>query len=361
MSQLLFRIDAQLAVVTDPYVAAELTSQKAAYLARVGRFAEARLLIGDVRTVFSDGRSGRVTCLLMVAEAMLLHFESISDAAQDRLARALLIAQGIRDPEMICLTAVWKAFVDFEFSRFESMRRALEIARTSASEADHGPQARYALIMMLGAQLLGRREQGRVWFGSAHRHAIAAGDQASIDALIFNQAAFGLARQRINWCRGAVDQDWLNQSRSELGSARNLESMVGISSLVEHVDLALARADTARGEFAAAIDALEAIRSSQAFAAKHSNSSALSLEIGYCYFKLGQSGLARTLVSGLDEGLLDQLDPDERVVLLTMWVSLAEAGLAGVEEGRIRDRLLEATSDYAEYESRLEAAFNSLL
>ena len=124
MSKLLKSLEDRIAVESSEYVRAELRAKRAACLARIGDFDEARKEIASIRETFGDGRSGRVTVLVMIAEGLVLHFESLSGLAIDRVMRALMLAQAGRDQELIALTSAWKAYFDFERSDFETAARS---------------------------------------------------------------------------------------------------------------------------------------------------------------------------------------------------------------------------------------------
>jgi hypothetical protein len=106
MAQLVERIDAKLVAESDEFVRGELLAKKAAYLARTGHSEEAQSIIKQVRLTFSDGRSGRVTCLLQVAEGISLYHSMLQEAASDKFSRALFLAQALKQPDIIGICAV---------------------------------------------------------------------------------------------------------------------------------------------------------------------------------------------------------------------------------------------------------------
>jgi hypothetical protein len=361
VSQYLKRIEESLASTHDPFLMGELKSRKAAYMARIGNFEDAKHLISEIRSEFFDGRSGRVTCLLMLAEAAVMHFEHFNEIAQDRIARALLLAQGMRDAEIIGLSAAWKAYIDFELSRFESMRIALKASTDAARENDHTALTRCALLKVLGAEFLGWREAAKHWFKIAHGHAIADGDQASIDALIFNKAAFALARQRLEWSRGCLDANQLPILRSELQSAKNLCLMVGITSFEGHIELSLARLETLRGDFMAAHEIYRSLESMSGFKPRQASVGALRIESAYCQLGMGQLVAAKTVLTEVDANLVTHLDPDEQVVILRMWTELVSSLGTSEDHEMARTLSAQAKTDYEKYESRLKAALEGLM
>jgi hypothetical protein len=361
MAQLLSRIDARLAQATDEHLIAELMAKKAAYLVRVGDSATARAMVAEVRKTFNDGRSGRVTCYLQIAEGLLHYYQFESAAALDRFTRALFLAEALREPDLICICAAWKAFVDFNSSRFEAMKRSLLLVRDLAGGEDHAVQSRFAVTVMIGALLLGRRDVGQFFFTSGHRHAVADGDQVCINSLLFDRSVFSSARLRVDWCRDKSDANWLQTARAELSSARNLQHLVGVTTMRDHFDLALARLDLIEGRFTEALPTLLRLEARDGFAHSHLNQTALSIEALYAQLQIGDFQAVEVGAAAIDLAQLDALDPDERVVGLSIWSKLTEHPAMAGKLPSVQARLEQAWSDYDLYESQLRHALEPWL
>lgn len=358
MTQLLERIEARLSKEYDEYVVAELLAKKAAYLGRIGDAEQAKAIIQHVRQKFNDGRSGRVTCFLQVAEGVLLHNSFQSTAALDKLTRAELLAQAIRDPDLIGICSAWKAFVDFDLSRFESMSRSLLRINDLGLEGDHAVQSRKAVTLMTAAILLGEREVAQSWFRLGHRHAVAEGDLACIDALLFNRAVFGLARQRIAWCFGAIDSAWTKVIRAELESARNLQNLAGITTMQDHIDLCVARLNLIENVGGDRVTTQSHPTSLERFSRKHVNELALHLDLlyeGWLRQALPLEDL-KIQIKRLDWQQLSGLDPDERMVALTIYSRLASPFMADAEVDQKHEDLEECKEGYLAYERGLRSA-----
>lgn len=356
MSQYLRRVEEAIRTDRDPYRRAESRALRAQYMARLSRFAEAQGEIDALRQDFGSGQSGRVTCLVMIAEGVLHHYQSFSAVATDRLSRALFLGQAMRDGEVIALAAAWKGFLDFEYSRFESMARTLALAIDSWPPQEHTAKTRVFLVLMLAEMVLGKSEAAQLCFRQAHHHAVADGDQASIDALVFDRASFALSRQRLDWALGQGNPDWIARTRLELESSRNLNKLVSIQTLAEHVVFGLARTDLMLGEFAKAATALEAYVGSKSFRAGHLNDSALRAELAYCHCMAGERARAQHFAALIDIEALRTLDPDERVVLSKMLLALEQAGLDIPGAPSVSEFARDASSDHQEFERRLGEA-----
>jgi hypothetical protein len=77
LSPYLSRLKVKIDASTDEGVRGELEAKSACYLARVGNFEDAREKIKALRASFGDGRNGRVTVGIMIAEALVHHFERL--------------------------------------------------------------------------------------------------------------------------------------------------------------------------------------------------------------------------------------------------------------------------------------------
>ncbi len=357
MTQFLDRVDAKLRTERDEFVIAELLAKKAAYLARVGQVEQANMLIQSIRQTFNDGRSGRVTCFLLLAEGVLLHNAIQNNSALDKFSRAELLAQALRQPDLIGICSAWKGFIDFDLSRFGSMQRALLRINDLGLEDDHAVQSRLAATLMTAALLIGERDCAQRWFRFSHRHAVAEGDLACIDALLFNRAVFSVARQRVAWCFGNFDPDWAKTIRGELASARNLQHLVGITSLRDHVDLCVARLDLLERKATVAEGKVVGVNGLENFADKHINSTARTIDSAFASWLTGDLG-GQALYSRLCELSLDDLqplDPDERLVALTMYSRMAEA-VGEIDFAPLAVRLQESKEDYLRFELELRTA-----
>ncbi len=361
MTQFLERIDVQLGAERDDFKLAELLAKKAAYLGRIGKCDEANEIIRFVRQSFNDGRSGRVTCFLLLAEGILLHHAFQNQAALDKFNRASLLAQGSRQTDLIGICAAWKGFIDFDLSRFESMRRSLLSIKDLGLDADHAVQSRLAVTMMTGCLLLGEREYAKKWFHFGHSHAVAEGDLACIDGLLFNRAVFGLARQRVDWCFDRFDPEWARLIRAELSSARNLQNLVGITTMRDHIDLCVARLDLLEGRYQSSAETLSNLRILDRFATKHVNQTALEIDLLFISGSLGQVDDLHSRLNAIDLGEVAALDPDERLVALTQLHRVVQLALDNGRAHDFADELRLAQVEYVAYENQIRDAIQSLM
>lgn len=356
MSQLLSRLEDRLLVETDPNLRAESVARRACYLARVGRFDESRRDIADVRHVFGDGRNGRVTILIMIAEALGLHFEKLEHGAVDRVVRALLLAQAMKDRELTALASAWRAHLAFEESDFELAMRSVRIALQNASEVDHAAVSRCAVVLLNGFALAGDSAQSQYWFTKGRQHALAEGDQATIDALLHSRAAFGTAWLRVQRCKGEVTTADVTRMRNEISSARNLQHLTRIAAHAQYIDLCDARLQLVEGKYEGAMNILTSIRNAGPFPEGHFNQELVDLELTYCNLMRGASESISTKSSCFQKEAFDQLDADDQ--LCAAWLDLELSRASGHALKAAEDRLAKAT---VAYDSWLDSLRNTLV
>ena len=346
MSQLLHHLDERLCVESDANMRAELLAQKAGYLARVGRFEEAKSIISEVRKTFGDIRDGRVTVQVMVAEGLALHFELLSAAASDRVARAHVLAVAMRDRELIGLTSAWRAHMAFEKSDWPLTGKFLSQAMEAADDDHHAALARCAVVLFNAFALCGDRRESQYWFLKGRDHALKQGDQATIDALLHSRATFGAARLRAQRCRGIVRQEEIALAKREVASARNLQNLTRIDAHSTYIDLCDARLRTIDGDYQGAIELFAALRDQGPYPEGHFSQPLVDLEIAYCHTKLGNNDVLSSTPSLQSLAWVDDLDVDDRLSAAWMLAELAKSRGGDTFGDTVGVRLNVATIDY---------------
>ena len=324
MSSFLVRMDERLLVEADPVNRGELVARQAGYLARIGRFAESRAKIGELRQVFGDGRSGRVTAFIMLAEGLILHYEQLGSGATDRIARAQLLGEAMKDREIVALASAWRAHLHFEISKFELAVRAIRLTFQNAEPHDHAARVRCAVVLFNAFAICGMRKQSQYWFMDGRDHALRDGDQASIDALLHSRAAFGVAWLRAQNCKGIEDAVAMSVVRAEVASARNLQALTRVESHSTYIDLCDARLQIMEGHFQSAKDLLMRIRNAGPYPGGHFSQGLVELEIAYCEAKINRLDTALAGFAAMPQGELESLDVDDRLVAAWMLLELAK-------------------------------------
>jgi tetratricopeptide (TPR) repeat protein len=325
MSQLLLRLDRELESATDPDLVAELAARKAGALARLGRFPEALATIKRLREMNADWTHARAHVWIMLAEGIVKWHSDLSPQALDRITRAQVLSVAMRYDKVIAISSAWKAHIEFDMSNFDAMFRSIRLALKHASSGDNDVHARISIDLCNVLYVCGDWSAARVWFGEGREFALNEGDQASIEALQYNRAAFSLMWARIEGFDGGVNTERLRDIRLEMNSARNLQMLMRQVALKSHLDLCDARLCVLEGRYEVALTGIRACVGAAPFANYNFNESLVSLEAAYCQFKLGQLDLALDSSRQIDSGALLELDIDERFIASCMLLEMCKA------------------------------------
>lgn len=342
MSEYLSRLEAAIANEPDPAKRAELVATKAAYVARVGKFDEARQLIAEIRQQFGRGQNGRVTVRLMLAEGLMHAFESYSLEGLDRIVRAQALSTAMRSADLTALTSAWRAHCQSERSEWVGMSRSLQTALSLASERDHDALSRVGMTLANAFASCGDTARANAWYAVCRHHALEAGDRATIEAFLYNKASFAMAWLRAEACCGTPVGDLAARASREMTSARNLHELEGVSAGTPYMRLWEARALLATGQFGQAKTLLEALREESSFADYNVNPALIELEIAYCMCHLGLVDEASQRFLSSARADFSSLHSDEQLVASWLVFRLSEAAEAFGPPGECKMQLEEA-------------------
>lgn len=320
------RLAQELSGETDEYKQAEIVARQAAYSARIGDFQEARALIAKVRSRFGDGRSGRVTALVMVAEGLLAHYEELSSHARDRLMRAQLLGDVMRDQEIVALASAWRAHVEYESSSFDIAAHSLRKAISAADNHDHAALSRCCIVLYNALAFVGERDSAQEYFVKGRSHALSCGDQAGIDALLHNKATYGVAQLWVQKCLGVPSAEkQLQLTRVEVESSRNLQQLVRIGAHEAYIDLSECNLCVLEGRYAAALDLLARVRSGGPYPPGHFNDDFAHLLAAYCHVREGRVSDGLAAFDLVRDASWGNLDVDDRLTVTWIGLELANA------------------------------------
>jgi len=360
MSQLLARLDAQQQETNDPIELAQLKARRCCYLSRIGRFEESRSLIADLRKDFGAGQNSRISVWIMLAEGIAEMFQNISSVARDRIARAQLIALAVQDRELGAITSAWKAHADFEVSDFDAMLKSLTVAKNLADSENLDAQIRIAITMSNCFFLCGDRDSGQIWFMRCRNHAIAAGDQATTDALLYNRAAFGVASLRAQGCFSDIDRSLLTLIHLEVASARNFQLMTQDLSLTHLIELCDARVLLMKNDFVNAYASFEKVRSASPFAKYNFSEAMIDLEMGMCANGLGRIDEAVEFCIRASKFDFSALDIDDQLVAAWIKSQLAVVDRKYGDVVQSARNLAKISEIYVSHRSNLEVKIANL-
>lgn len=314
MSRLIEEIDKALSIPQRANDQAVLLARKGCYFSRIGRFDEARQLIAYLRSEYGRGQDASVSIWIMLLEGILYLYSDINIAAYDRIKRAQFLSIAISNKELISITSAWKAHLEFENSNFDAMIQSLMLASDSADSKNHDAHSRLAIVLCNALYLCGDRERAQLWFMRSRSHAVDAGDQATIEALLYNRSAFGMAHLRSQACIAAVEPDEIESVRHEMASARNFQDMTGITALHHLIGLCEARILMLEGSYLKAIVGLQSSRLTKPFASYNFDQRLIDLELAFCHAKIGRINESMLIVDASSDSNFDSLDLDEQLV-----------------------------------------------
>jgi tetratricopeptide (TPR) repeat protein len=358
MSPYLVRLDNEFRLAQNENARAEVEAKRAAYLSRTGDFSGAREIVRKLRVDYRDGHAVRVTILIMIAEALTHHFESLSRVGLDRIVRAEFLSRMIKDRQLEAITSAWRAHIEFENSMFIEMFTSLESAHEQATICDcNEALARVANIACKVALLCGESALAKKQFLIGRERALAVGDQASIEALQHNKAAFRLSRLRSNMCFGVVHAAEIKETKVEIASARSLQQLTRITALSVYIDLCESHLLMVEGRWSDAMNALTLIRGAGPFPAGTFSVGLVDLEISFCLASMGRYDEALRLYGEIEGVELNALDADERLFVSWLQLRLAEQderfGTLSAAKSKFQDSA-------SEYHSMIEVLKNGL-
>ena len=314
-SPLVRRLVASIDQCHEPEGRACRVAELACYWARVGEFEEAERLRGELRRDFGDGRSVRVSILIMCIEALLLYFRELSPQARDRMARASLLSTAARESRLIALTSAWMAHIDFNLNRFETMATSLA-ACLSAIEADDGAAiCRVSLVLGDAFLFVRALPASDAWYARAHAAAAKIGDQAAIGALTYNRAALHVAGARLRAINLPLPPSEVKLVLGEVQSAINYQAMARLRSLDHLLHSAKVGVMILQERYAEALPYIANVLTASDVPPNSAERALLQADMALSLARTGQTTLAQETVVSLLGADISSFGADDRAVI----------------------------------------------
>lgn len=288
----------------------------AACYARHGDFQLAEAEIASLRLAYGDGRSGRVSVMIMCAEAQVIYYKDLGEKARDRMMRAQVLSVAARDATLSALTSAWLAHICFNLHRHEEMARATKTALDTISAGDHEAASRLALTLGDAFFAAGEPESGNRWYAKAHERAVKLRDHSTIAALTYNRAAMGTFLARLRATGGQVDADLLSKVAGEVRTAVNYQAIAQLTSLQPLLDYSSASAALLTGDVHTASKLLTALIAQAPGTSPLDRSSALRCDLALCLARQGEVAAAKEQLNQVAREKVTALMPDDQVVAL---------------------------------------------
>jgi hypothetical protein len=314
-SPLVQRLVAGRAATTDSESQAALTAELACYWARVGEFEEAERLRVELRKVYGDGRSARVSILIMIAEALQLYFKDLSPLARDRMVRANLLSNACQERRLVSLSSAWLAHIDFNLNDFETMTKSLDLCFAAIEEDDGMAECRASLVLGDAFLFCGEMQASRRWYERARLAANKVGDQAAIGAITYNRAALRVAAARVTSVGGQIPEESMIALRTEVNTAINYQAIARLISLDHLLKSAVVGTLMLERNFEAASAAISELLNSESVPSDSGELALLLADHAHCLAVDGSAELSCERQRQVLEMPLLKLGGDDRALI----------------------------------------------
>jgi tetratricopeptide (TPR) repeat protein len=229
-SALLSRLENLAKAATDEIQRALFRAQWAGALARLGHIGAAREEIKALRSL-NESYEPRLTAWILLAEGQVDHFESLSVTALDKFKRAYGIGVAVVDPDIKGFAAAWMSASEFQTGRYDlAAKHSLE-AIAVAPDSGYLARSRAHLVLANILCAIGRHREAPTHYARARHYAIEAHDISMQSAVLYNVAAFRIARISLDDAMGEGTGGEVAIAELELNSVLNLDRGIGVDSL----------------------------------------------------------------------------------------------------------------------------------
>jgi hypothetical protein len=311
-SRLLSRLEADIAAATHPIAADCLRAERASYLARQGRFDEAREELTRLHERYDKAPVIEVSIWLNLVDGLVSFFTDMGKLSVDKILRAHALSVASNDAQLNALCSAWLAHINFGLLRIDEMARNLADALRLAEPDRSSVLARASLVTAEALHYAHRYDLAAPWYALAKSHAIKLGDDATISALMHNMTAMKLAnRRQVELTQ--PDSAW--RAAYELQSANstvNYDRQIGATSLHSLLPVIQAQVHALDGEVERALSIyVEAFESASVHGLQRLFAT-MYADRAWCHAKLEKHDLALKDAIASEANLIAETQIDER-------------------------------------------------
>ncbi len=253
-SRLLLRLEAEIIAARTPLEADCKRAERAAYLARLGRFDEARGEVGVLVERYGQRPNALMSSWVNLVSGVIGHCSNMDPSARDKMLRSHALSSAANLTDLRARSAAWLAHLDYLSVRTRSMVQHARESLSQAPQDDHSTRSRACLVLAQAYHFAGRLDLALPWYQRVHIHATEEGDDTTLSALMHNKTSLRAQELRIGgWLREEAVQD---AGYALLGaeSVASFDLMTGSKSLQSLVPILRAQIHTARGEYKSALN-----------------------------------------------------------------------------------------------------------
>lgn len=312
-SRLLDRLASEISSSTDPVRADRLRAERAGALARHGRVAEAREVLGVLQNRSHLARDVVLRAGLSLSDALADYFGEVAGTTRGKLEQALAFAaqSGERAIEARC--EAWLAHLDYVEEQVEGAARHAARSLALAGTEEHSAQARACMVVAMAYHYAGRFDLAQPWYTRSRQHASAEGDDATLSALIYNMAALRgehVRRAAIFPHTGALAEE-VRQALLAGDSSTHFDQRMGGSALEVLRPILRAGVLLAQDRYPQALVLYEAYFGDAIATGLGRFESSLRADVAWCRLKLRQPDMAREQAALAESALrADCIDDD---------------------------------------------------
>ncbi len=354
-SRMELRLNAQIGAAKSTIEADCKRAELAAYLARLGRFGEARAALDSLREHARRQPRVELSAWIHLAEGLFSYFSNVGASKADGVQRAyaLCLAAGLDELRATC--AAWLAQWDYVRVDMLNLARHVREALQLASESNHSALSRASLVAAQALHVSARPDLALVWYRRARDHAIADHDDVTVSALMHNMAWIRMLLMRQAILSGQGDASAGRHALMNAESTAHFDQLLGDSSWQELKPILRAQILSLQGDasqalvlYEAHLDGLESTSRLQAN---------LLADKAWCQTESGQIQAARDCAARAILSLEYTTDADDRAA--------AHGRLAQVfsrlgEVDRANDHRNIANEDWATHEAAQASALRLL-
>ena len=292
-----------------------LLAKKAFALARHSLILESRQIIRDLRSI-NQNYEARLSAWIMFAEGIIEHSETYDlQKSRDRIIRAHLVGQAANDPTLAGTAAAWLADLDFLYGRYRDSADYLDKAFAWSKAQDSEARARASMVLGAAFYFCGDIAKGKHWIQAARSHAVASGDIAMQNIILFNNSALDVSRLTLLDCIGGVDESELRFALMSAQSVSNLNTALGIANQPSMIPVQRAELLTIQREWSEAISIFDAHIESIRLQGQSKWISKYIAHRSWCKANIGDTLGAKSDIGTAIDGAVSGTDPDDLYIL----------------------------------------------